>query len=97
MAANPDKSCSDSSDQPPSAGPETASEPAGRRDVLLLCACHLQWRSHADIRAYGELLSALDDSSEEIRKLAEALLHRPSPRPGRQRAAAAVTTFLEKS
>ena len=85
MAANPGKSCSDSSDQAPSRGPETASEPVGRRDVLLLFACHLEWRSRADIRAYQELVSALDDPSEKIRKLAAALLHRPSLRPGQPR------------
>lgn len=52
-----------------------------RRDPIYLFCCHTEWRLHRDIRAYQELLAALDDSSEDIRSLAESLLHRSSPRP----------------
>lgn len=51
------------------------------RDSVYLFSCHLEWHSHGNIRAYEELVAALDDPSQQIRKLAEALLHRSSPRP----------------
>jgi hypothetical protein len=37
----------------------------------------------AEPSAYNELLAALDDHDRDIRSLAEALLHRTSPRPAR--------------
>ncbi len=53
------------------------------RDPLFLFACHLEWRDSRNIKAYQELIAALDDPNEEIRSLAENLLHRSSPRPRR--------------
>ena len=53
----------------------------GHRDPLYLFACHLEWRNNRDLTAYQELLAALDDPNEEIRTVAEILLHRSSPRP----------------
>ncbi len=58
----------------------------GNRDPLYLFVCHLEWRCHKDIRAYAELMAALDDPDQAIRRLAEMLLHRSSPRPPSQRA-----------
>jgi hypothetical protein len=54
------------------------------RDPLYLFACHLAWRHERDLRAYQELVAALDDCDPSIRALAETLLHRASPRPGPQ-------------
>lgn len=54
---------------------------SANRDPLFLFCCHIEWHWHSDIRAYGELVAALDDPSEQIRRVAEALLHRSSPRP----------------
>ena len=59
------------------------SEKLGHRDVLYLFACHLEWRTKRNIAAYEELLAALDDLDGDIRRLAECLLHRSSPRPER--------------
>jgi len=55
-----------------------------RRDPLYLFACHLEWRNRHNLEAYKELLAALDDHEEDIRHLAEMLLHRSSPRPEAQ-------------
>lgn len=55
------------------------------RDPLYLFVCHLEWRCNKDVKAYQELIAALDDPNQAIRKLAEMLLHRPSPRPPSQR------------
>ena len=52
-------------------------------DRLYLFACHLEWQRNADIRAYEELVRALDHHDEETRELAEQLLSRRSPRPKR--------------
>ncbi len=52
-----------------------------RRDPLYLFACHLEWRDRRNIKAYQELVAALDDPDEEVRAVAESLLHRSSPRP----------------
>ena len=52
-----------------------------RRDPLYLFACHLEWRDNRDLAAHKELVAALDDPDEDIRHLAELLLHRSSPRP----------------
>jgi hypothetical protein len=53
----------------------------GRRDPVYLFACHLEWRDRGDLRAYQELICALDDHDENVRRLAERLLHRSSPHP----------------
>ena len=59
------------------------SEKIGHRDALYLFACHLEWRTKRNLAAYQELLAALDDHDGDIRRLAECLLHRSSPRPER--------------
>ena len=56
------------------------SEKIGHRDVLYLFACHLEWLTKRNLAAYQELLAAPDDYDGAIRRLAEALLHRSSPR-----------------
>jgi hypothetical protein len=58
-------------------------EKMGHRDALYLFACHLEWRTERNLAAYQELLAALDDHDGDIRRLAEYLLHRSSPRPER--------------
>jgi len=55
---------------------------AAARDPLYLFACHLAWHQNGDVKAYQELVAALDDRNPDIRKVAENLLHRPSPWPG---------------
>ena len=52
-----------------------------RRDPLYLFACHLEWRDRRNLEAHKELVAALDDHDEDIRHLAELLLHRSSPHP----------------
>ena len=47
-------------------------------DPIYLFACHLEWRDHRKLSAYHELLAALDDGDENIRLVAEKLLHRSS-------------------
>jgi len=59
------------------------SEKIGHRDALYLFACHLEWLTKRNLAAYQELLAALDDHDGDIRRLAEYLLHRSSPRPER--------------
>ncbi len=59
------------------------SEKIGHRDALYLFVCHLEWRTKRNVAAYQELLAALDDHDGDIRRLAEDLLHRSSPRPER--------------
>ena len=51
------------------------------RDPLYLFACYLEWHRTGKLAAYQELLAALDDGDCDIRNIAEALLHRHSPRP----------------
>lgn len=52
------------------------------RDPLYLFGCHLEWRDRRSLKAYEELIAALDDPNVEIRSLAENLLaYRSSPRP----------------
>jgi hypothetical protein len=58
-------------------------EKIGHRDPLYLFVCHLEWLTKRNLAAYQELLAALDDHDGDIRRLAEYLLHRSSPRPGR--------------
>jgi hypothetical protein len=53
------------------------------RAALYLFACHLEWRTKWNLAAYRELLAALDDDHCDIRRLAESLLHRSSPRSER--------------
>jgi hypothetical protein len=54
---------------------------AGNHDPLYLFACHLDWQYRRNLAAYQGLISALDDSNNKIREIAEMLLHRSSPRP----------------
>ncbi len=51
-----------------------------RRNPLYLFACHLEWCGNGRLDAYQELIAALDDPDEHIRRVAETLLHRTSPR-----------------
>lgn len=53
----------------------------GQPDAVYLFACHVQWNNHDDLKAYEVLITALDSNDEEVRKIAEALLRRKSPRP----------------
>lgn len=55
-----------------------------RRDPIYLFACHLEWRDRGNLRAYNELIAALDDRDQSIRVLAEMLFHRSSPQPKNQ-------------
>jgi hypothetical protein len=57
---------------------------AGTKDPLYLFACHLEWHRRRNLGAYQALVAALDDSEKRIRKIAEMLLHRSSPRPQRE-------------
>jgi hypothetical protein len=66
-------------------------EKIGHRDALYLFACHLEWHNRRDLAAYQELLAALDDHDADIRCVAEALLHRSSPRP--ERTAASIESW----
>ena len=50
-------------------------------DPLFLFLCHLEWRDNGNVHAYQVLVAALDNADEEIRKVAECLLHRTLPRP----------------
>ena len=59
------------------------------RDSLYLFPCHLEWHIDRNLSAYHELIAALDDQDSAIRRLAEALLQRSSPRPER------TATFVE--
>ncbi|MGO9677373.1 MAG: hypothetical protein ACLPW4_08995 [Candidatus Sulfotelmatobacter sp.] len=59
------------------------SEKIEHRDALYLFACHVEWRTKRNLDAYLELLAALDDHDDDIRRFAESLLHRSSPRPAR--------------
>jgi hypothetical protein len=55
---------------------------AANRDPLYLFACHLEWHHRRNLKAYEELLAALDDPNEGIRAVASHLLsHRDSPHP----------------
>ena len=59
------------------------SEKIGHHDALYLFACHLDWLTKRNLAAYQKLLAALDDHDGDIRRLAESLLRRSSPRPAR--------------
>ena len=59
------------------------SDDIGQRDPFYLFACHLEWRDKRNLKAYNELVAALDDPAHNIRALAEVLLRRSSPRPER--------------
>lgn len=54
------------------------------RDPLYLFGCHLEWHEEGNVKAYQELVAALDDKNPEIRAIAESLLNRRSPRPDRK-------------
>jgi len=58
--------------------------PDHERDPLYLFGCHLEWHQEGNIKAYQEMVAALDDTNPEIRALAENLLNRRSPRPDRK-------------
>jgi hypothetical protein len=51
------------------------------RDPLYLFACHVLWHRERNLKAYQELVAALDDCDPKIRAVAEDLLPRASPRP----------------
>lgn len=55
-------------------------KPTRVRDSLFLFLCHLDWKDRGDLKAYEELVAALDDANQEIRLVAEQLLNRASPR-----------------
>ena len=57
-----------------------ASGSSVRRNPLYLFACHVEWCSKGRVDAYQELIAALDDPDADIRRVAENLLHRSSPR-----------------
>ena len=59
-----------------------------RRTPMYLFACHVEWCNKGRLDAYEELIAALDDVDEDIRVVAERLLHRPSPRRQLRTAAA---------
>jgi hypothetical protein len=44
------------------------------RDPLYLFACHVEWRSNRNLRAFQELLAALEEPNEGVRLIAESLL-----------------------
>lgn len=48
------------------------------RKPLHLFACRLEWHRRGDIKAYQELVAALDDSDDQIRTLAESPRKPPS-------------------
>lgn len=52
-----------------------------QRSPLYLFACHLEWQQARNLEAYKDLVAALDHPDEDIRQVAESLLHRSSPRP----------------
>lgn len=60
--------------------PARASKTVPRRDPLYLFACHVEWHNERNLRAFQDLLAALDDPDEKVRIVAEILLGRPSPR-----------------
>jgi hypothetical protein len=51
------------------------------RDAEYVFACHAAWKMDGNIKAYIELVAALDDINYEIRVLAEVLIKRKSPWP----------------
>lgn len=53
------------------------------RDPLYLFGCHLEWRFSRNLKAYEELIAALDDTDENLCAVAEHFLRRSSPRPRR--------------
>ena len=57
---------------------------AGNHDPLCLFACHLDWQYRGNLAVYQGLVSALDDSNNRIREIAEMLVHRTSARPPRE-------------
>ena len=61
------------------------SRTVGRRDLLYLFTCHVEWSRRQSLGAHQELVAALDDSDQAIRAMAEMMLHRYSPRPRRER------------
>lgn len=60
--------------------PTHVSGPSVHRSPLYLFACYLEWCKNGRLDAYQELVAALDDPDEQVRVIAENLLHRSSPR-----------------
>ncbi len=58
-----------------------AGQDGGRPNAVYLFACHVRWNNYADLKAYRVLIRVLVSNNEEVRKVAEALLRRKSPRP----------------
>lgn len=52
-----------------------------QRDSLYLFLCHVEWRNRQNLKAYKDLVAALDHHDPNIRHLAGSLLRRSSPRP----------------
>lgn len=65
------------------AGAQFYADSTPARDPLYIFLCCALWRREANLKAYQELVAALDDSDPDIRALAGDLLHRLSPRPQR--------------
>ena len=67
----------------PAAQSQTAErlKQACRWDPLYLFACHVEWHTEGNLRAFQDLLAALEDSSEEVRVVAESLLWPAVPTP----------------
>ena len=59
---------------------ELSTDPVPGRDSLYLFGCHLLWHHEGNVKAYQELVAALDDPDPDIRVVAESLLYRSSPR-----------------
>jgi hypothetical protein len=59
----------------------TDGQDGGQPNAVYLFACHVRWNNYADLKAYRVPITALDSNDEEVRKVAEALLRRKSPRP----------------
>ena len=55
--------------------------PSRHRSAAYLFACHLEWSTRRRLDAYQELVAALDDFDQDVRRIAETLLRRSSPRP----------------
>jgi len=65
------------------AGIQSYADSTPARDPLYIFLCCALWRREANLKAYQEVVAALDDSDPDIRALAGDLLRRSSPRPKR--------------
>ena len=78
--------------------PASASKAVSGRDPLYLFACHLEWQNERNLRAFEELLAALDDPNEDVRIVAESLLsghHHVGDMPARATAATGEAAEIE--